>query len=865
MRYRFGRHTLAEEAHELRRDDQPVELEPQTFTLLAHLIRNRHRVVTKHELHDVVWGDRFVSDSALTTQVKHCRRAVGDDGRAQSVIRTVHRVGYRFVAPVTELTADGTAPADRDDAGTAGATAAPADALDGGHDGVGDSERGRRGVGGDGDDRPPRTSRGVPVRSKPTYGRAAELDQLASRLRRHRLVTVTGPGGMGKSTLCTRLAESTPADGAVWWCELASARDAAAVPNVVLDAVGEAQQADADPVESVVRSLERRHGLLVLDDCEHVAQAAAAVAGNVARRCGSVRVLATSRAPLGVDGESVLPLGPLLPDDAAACFRARAHDAGATLAPDDPAVPELCRRLGGMPLALELAAARARLLAPAEMLELLDHRFRLLTAPSAPDDRHGSVSEVIAWSWDHLRPDDRDLLAGLSVFAGPFSWEDAAAIVRPDEDPVAVLDGLARLDRSALVVPDPGRDGAPRCRLLAPIREVAAARLADPGSVRRRHAAHVAGVAEHLDDEMQTERIDAALAAMGAAWGDLRAAVRTAAEDADRRTIWRIVRAVGGFADLRQSFEVLAWCDAAGGAAVGAPGTDHGAADRADVDRADVALAADAGAVQARLLAHRGQHRRARALAASAHDRHESHATLLSVVWCAYYAGDLDTVVDGAARLLDLSRSERGMDRAYAEGFAAIVGTVRQEADDGGPDVDPGRAGQGALGAFDCLVAGLRRCATDPERAATLLEAVVVASLRDDHRLLLGAAGSTLTQVALPARPPEEAARTLIRTLRAYRDRGMWTLISADVVMAARLLADGGDAATAARLLGARAASGYQVGLSEVLRAALEAELAERLGAERFGALAADGAGWSPPEAADVAIDALGSRLDRAS
>jgi hypothetical protein len=128
--------------------------------------------------------------------------------------------------------------------------------------------------------------------------------------------------------------------------------------------------------------------------------------------------------------------------------------------------------------------------------------------------------------------------------------------------------------------------------------------------------------------------------------------------------------------------------------------------------------------------------------------------------------------------------------------------------------------------------------------------------LEGDYRLHLGAAASTLTQITLPAMPPGDAVRSLCRTLGLYLDRGMWTLISADTVMAARLLADHDDADTAARLLGARAASGYAVGLSELVRSALEVELADRLG-DRFPPLAAEGAGWRPPEAGRRAIEAL--------
>jgi hypothetical protein len=209
---------------------------------------------------------------------------------------------------------------------------------------------------------------------------------------------------------------------------------------------------------------------------------------------------------------------------------------------------------------------------------------------------------------------------------------------------------------------------------------------------------------------------------------------------------------------------------------------------------------------------------------------------------------------------VELSRSERGFDRGYAEGFAAIVVAVRQEPDITSTTVTPADADRGVLGALDALTEGLRLCTAEPGRAALLLEAVVETSLRHDYRLLLGAAASTLTQIALPARPPAESMQVLRRTLSRYRDRSMWNLIAADIVMAARLLADAGMPDTAAQLLGARSASGYASGLSEVLASLLQDELAEELGPDYQGLLD-QGRAWRPPAAADVAIDALGHGL----
>lgn len=814
MRLHFGPHTLDLATRELRCGDDPVGLEPRSFAVLVHLVRHRDRVVPKEELLDEVWGDRFVGESALTSQIKHVREAVGDDGRSQRVIKTAHRVGYRFVAEVVEQVAD-----DAPEPGGGGPTTMP-----------------------------PRW--GAPA--APLLGREADLAAVQRRLDQHRLVTITGPGGVGKTRLATVLLERlgpAAADGA-WLCALADTRDTRAVGNVALDAVGQGQQSDADPVESLVRALEPRRGLLVLDNCEHVLAGAAALTRELLRRCPDVSVIATSRMPLGVEGETVHPLQPLELDDAVACFVAKAVDAGATVDGAAPALAELCRRLDCMPLAIELAAARARLLSPREMLDLLADRFRLLRDDDRTDDeRHQSLHRTIEWSWGGLAPSDARLLAELSTFVGAFTLADVRAVAFGAVDPLDVVDAVGRLVSRSLVVPVPGRSGQTRFRLLESVRDFAAERLENPAALRRSHAGHFAALAESLDAAFQTEQIDRAVVEMSDTWPNLRVAVGYAHEAGEPGLVRRIIRAVGPYADVFQAYEVLDWCEAADLEAAAAGGTTGGGT-------AEDVVVADTLAIKARMLAHRGEHDAGRALAETAHALCETHATLLSVVWCAYYRGDLDLVVRSADRLLELSRSDRGFDRGFAEGFAAIVSTVRQEVDIRSTPVTPARAREGLLGVQDCLVEGLRLCTADTETAAQLLDAVVTNSIERDYRLHLGAAASTLTQIALPARPAPEAMRSLRRTLQLYLDRSMWVLISADTVMAAKLLADHGDVESACRLLGARAASGYAVGLSEVLRSQLGHDLRTQLG-DRFVELAAQGARWRPPEAGRMAVAAL--------
>ena len=305
VRFRFDEYQLDDERFTLVGPSGPVHVEPQVFELLRHLIEHRDRVVAKEELLDEIWGDRFVSESALTSRVKSARRAVGDDGASQRVIKTVHSRGYQFVAEVRAEAA----------AGGAGRTL-------------------------------PR------LRNRP-IGRDGDLELVAERIRTAPLVTITGSGGIGKTTLAVAVAERLQADyadGAVF-VDLSPVPAGGDMTLAVAEAAG-VEGSAAETIDRLADHLADRPVLLVLDNCEHVLDRAAWFVDRMLARGETAHILATSREPLGVAGEHVWPLGPLHEGGARPVRRAgprrRAQDALGRLRSDgDRAVPPARRRAAG--------------------------------------------------------------------------------------------------------------------------------------------------------------------------------------------------------------------------------------------------------------------------------------------------------------------------------------------------------------------------------------------------------------------------------------------------------------------------------------------------------------------------------------
>ncbi|MFE0478767.1 ATP-binding protein, partial [Streptomyces tendae] len=393
-------------------------------------------------------------------------------------------------------------------------------------------------------------------------GRDGDVEALRADLATTRLVTLLGPGGAGKTRLSQEAAEGagdTARDG-VWLAELAPVDDPADVPEAVLTAVGAretvlyragaeemravtASEGQDTAVERLVEHCGRRRMLIVLDNCEHVVDAAARLAEELLARCPHLTVLATSREPLGVRGESLRPVEPLsepaalrlLADRGAAArpgFRVDADEESAA------ACAEICRRLDGLPLAIELAAARLRMLTPRQIAERLDDRFRLLTSGSRTVlPRQQTLRAVVDWSWDLLDADEREVLGRLSVFAGGCDLAAAEAVCGP-----AALDALGSLVDKSLVVATPVTDrlsgDGMRYRLLETVAEYAGERLDETGgraAAARAHLTYYRELARTTDPLLRGPRQLAAIERLEREYENLRTALRHAVAERDEQ------------------------------------------------------------------------------------------------------------------------------------------------------------------------------------------------------------------------------------------------------------------------------------------------------------------------------------------
>jgi predicted ATPase/DNA-binding winged helix-turn-helix (wHTH) protein len=455
VRFEFGEFQLDDERYTLAGPAGPVHVEPQVFDLLRHLLVHRDRVVSKEELLDEIWGDRFVSESALTSRVKAARRAVGDDGQAQRVIKTVHARGYHFVAEV------------RTDPG--------------------------------------RVRLALPRLRNAPIGRDGDIANVVERIRATPLLTIIGSGGIGKTTVALAVAERTAdnyADGVVF-VDLSPVPPQADVTRAVAEAAG-VEGAASETVELVADLLSNRPVLLVLDNCEHVLEATAALVNRMLEHGDTARVLATSREPLGIVGEHIWPLGPLH-DAGPELFveRARAAEPRMQWDPTDPAVVELCRRLDDVPLALELAAGQLRRFDLDELNRRLDDRLALQWGPTSGEtQRHATMETAIDWSYRLLDPSEQCLLRHLSVFPSSFDIRAVEGTAPPllDTAPVAVFGQL--VDKS-LVVRLPGSG---RYRLLETIRVFGRDRLDESGETTSAFERHRRYVRDRIGSTSRLDR-----------------------------------------------------------------------------------------------------------------------------------------------------------------------------------------------------------------------------------------------------------------------------------------------------------------------------------------------------------------------
>jgi predicted ATPase/DNA-binding SARP family transcriptional activator/HPt (histidine-containing phosphotransfer) domain-containing protein len=344
--------------------------------------------------------------------------------------------------------------------------------------------------------RRPRTP-GLPVALTPLLGRRRELAETLALLEKSRLLTVTGAGGSGKTRLALEIAQGLRGQFAeVVWVDLAPVTDPELVAQRVLDSMNATELAAEDVLQVILDTVRDHRFLFVLDNCEHVVAGAAFVAEELLRSCENATILATSREPLGIAGEQTWSVPPLSLPDAMLLFETRARAVAASFQ-SDAAVEEICRRLEGIPLAIELAAARANVLSTQEIAHRLDDAFRVLSGGSRTQPRHRTIHETIDWSHRLLSPDEQRVFRRLAIFASRFSLAAAEAAGGADAD---VLTNLTALAAKSLVLVEEGR-----YRLLDTVRQFAAEKLDEAGErelVRDRYARYHLELVEALEPRL---------------------------------------------------------------------------------------------------------------------------------------------------------------------------------------------------------------------------------------------------------------------------------------------------------------------------------------------------------------------------
>ena len=693
----------------------------------------------------------------------------------------------------------------------------------------------------------PTAAAALPIPPTPLFGRQAAIAAAAALLREGdaRLLAITGPGGVGKTRLALAVAATLAADFAdgVQFVPLVGLHDPALVLPAIARAVGVREAAGAALADALAAALHATQTLLLLDNCEQVAAAAPAIAALLAR-CARLRIVVTSRVALRVRGESVFPIGPLAvpalrdPPDLAALARSPAValflDRARALAPDfalteanAAAIAGICVHLDGLPLAIELAAARVRTLAPPELRARLDDRFALLTrgARDLPE-RQRTLRDAVAWSHDLLDADARRLIRRLAVFVG--GWERAAAVAvcAGDDLPAArIPDLLASLADQSLVRPEPGYAGAERLGMYETIRAFIHERLEESGErhrIERAHASYYCDLAEAAEPALTGSEQGAWLERLASEHDNLRAAARWAQRRAETAFGLRIAAALWRFWLARGYLtEGRAWLERALAAA------------GADDDPALAPLVARASYGVGVLMTEQGDYGGAAALVAAqiarlqAGGRADQTAGLWNILGnIARYRRDF-----GRARECYESglRIFRAAGDRNGEGVALNnLGTVAREQGDHAGATDlfeqslavKRRLGN-ARGVGVALVnlADLARDQGEYARAANrLAEAVTIFRALGD-RPGLAYALNNYGEVAIGQARSDEARAHLGESLHLFRaqgDQASIAIVLRNLGAAARL---GGDAATATahyeEALRAFAALGNRLGVAE--------------------------------------------------
>jgi non-specific serine/threonine protein kinase len=523
--YRIGPFVLDVDKAVLTRDGEPAPLGRKAVAVLTELIRAAPEYVPKSCILEVAWPGVVVEENNLAVQISSIRRVLAGAG-GERWIETLTARGYRFVGPLTRIPAIGAA----------------ADHV----------------------------ARPKPPEALTSFiGRERELAELRTALSRARLLTLTGAGGVGKTRLALCLADSVGtlyADG--WWLvDVSALHDADLVPQTAVTALGLQERRGKDLAQTLIEHLEAKRVLLVLDNAEHLLDACARLVDTVLRRCAHVTVLATSRERLGVPGELTYRVPSLsVPDERRAhdavrlldyesvrLFRdrARLHLSNFEITEGNaPATASVCRRLDGIALAIELAAARVRSLSVEEIEARLDNRFALLTTASRTvPARQQTLRGAIDWSYELLSEAERALFRALSVFGGRFALDAVESVcVGPHVRRADVLELLTSLADKNLIVVDEV-SGRTRYRMLETVQQYADVRRQeahDGVDWRARHLAHFVALAEEAERELTGEHQQAWLDRLDAEHANFRVAL-TCASATEREAGLRLATSISRF------------------------------------------------------------------------------------------------------------------------------------------------------------------------------------------------------------------------------------------------------------------------------------------------------------------------------
>lgn len=691
------------------------------------------------------------------------------------------------------------------------------------------------------------------VPGAPLLGRDGDIQALVALLEVRRFVTLVGPGGVGKTRVARALLRRNDQPHWSAFCDLSVVRRSADVLRAVAAALGVEERAGASLLDRVVEQVSGRDLLLVLDNCEHVIEQAAVIAEQLIQRSPGVRLLATSRERLGADAEQVWQLAPLpcgtVDDAGVQLFLLRA---GPVVAPSELTV-QLCQRLDGLPLALELAAAQAARWGVDGLLAALDSRLDLLNSGRRSADRHRSMRSVIAWSYEQLDELEQHVFDRLCIFAGSFDLPAAEQVAVVGTDRTTAGTCVMTLLERSLISTSPTAPG--RMHVLENLRAYGLEQLRRRGAeaaARAAHAAWALAVAQDAAVRLSGPNERDADRRLSAVFDELRVAHVWAVEH-DPDVALQMSDRLRGWALWRNQSEVFRWSEAAARAAGACPGAAGawaaaaiGACQRGDLRSARAAVeaaraldphdvAVDEAAGEIALLT--GDLTTALACFSEAHQARLAEGDLLQAVW------------DLGSAALCLSYSGCAM-----EAQEVAVRTLHVAERAGGPTAR----------AFGRFVLGEVQAREDPPAAERHLNEAVELALRSRASMVVGLARVTLATLAARHRPAVEALAAYEQVIRDWMVTGTWTAEWVTLRTLVHLLERTGSAEDAALLHGATTAGSVDLpafGTDAQLLADAERRLRTQLGDEEFQQWSARGAGCRPEEAAALALAAIGRAL----